>query len=132
MIPKVMIILGSASDKDIALKSIKILEKLQIPYSIIYSWKNGLLRPAASACLENGCFIHTGYCNLSVYRLWCAGHCLFAHLKRPGFRWEFSHGDRHFRRVFRRRVYGSSRRNAVLSDRAIMRKHCRGKEQSFY
>lgn len=34
MIPKVMIILGSASDKDIALKSIKILEKLQIPYSI--------------------------------------------------------------------------------------------------
>lgn len=34
MIPKVMIILGSASDKDIALKSIKILEKLEIPYSI--------------------------------------------------------------------------------------------------
>ncbi len=34
MVPKVMIILGSASDKDIALKSIKILEKLQIPYSI--------------------------------------------------------------------------------------------------
>lgn len=34
MNPKVMIILGSASDKDIALKSIKILEKLQIPYSI--------------------------------------------------------------------------------------------------
>lgn len=34
MIPKVMIILGSASDKDIVLKSIKILEKLQIPYSI--------------------------------------------------------------------------------------------------
>ena len=34
MIPKVMIILGSASDKEIALKSIKILEKLQIPYSL--------------------------------------------------------------------------------------------------
>lgn len=34
MVPKVMIILGSASDKDIALKSIKILEKLQIPYSL--------------------------------------------------------------------------------------------------
>ena len=34
MIPKVMIILGSASDKDVALKSIKILEKLQIPYSL--------------------------------------------------------------------------------------------------
>ena len=29
-----MIILGSASDKDVALKSIKILEKLQIPYSL--------------------------------------------------------------------------------------------------
>ena len=34
MIPKVMIILGSASDKEIAIKSIKILEKLQIPYSL--------------------------------------------------------------------------------------------------
>ena len=34
MVPKVMIILGSASDKDVALKSIKILEKLQIPYSL--------------------------------------------------------------------------------------------------
>ena len=34
MVPKVMIILGSASDKEIALKSIKILEKLQIPYSL--------------------------------------------------------------------------------------------------
>ena len=34
MIPKVMIILGSASDKDIAMKAIKILEKLQISYSI--------------------------------------------------------------------------------------------------
>lgn len=34
MVPKVMIILGSASDKDIAIKSIKILEKLQIPYSL--------------------------------------------------------------------------------------------------
>ena len=34
MVPKVMIILGSASDKDIAQKSIKILEKLQIPYSL--------------------------------------------------------------------------------------------------
>ena len=34
MIPKVMIILGSASDKEIALKAIKILEKLQISYSI--------------------------------------------------------------------------------------------------
>ena len=32
MIPKVMIILGSASDKEIAIKSIKILEKLQIPH----------------------------------------------------------------------------------------------------
>nr|WP_295608441.1 5-(carboxyamino)imidazole ribonucleotide mutase [uncultured Methanobrevibacter sp.] len=31
---KVMIILGSASDKEIAIKSIKILEKLQIPYSL--------------------------------------------------------------------------------------------------
>ena len=29
-----MIILGSASDKEIAIKSIKILEKLQIPYSL--------------------------------------------------------------------------------------------------
>ena len=34
MIPKVMIILGSASDKEIALKAIEILEKLQIPYSL--------------------------------------------------------------------------------------------------
>ena len=34
MNPKVMIILGSASDKEIAIKSIKILEKLQIPYSL--------------------------------------------------------------------------------------------------
>lgn len=34
MVPKVMIILGSASDKEIANKSIKILEKLQIPYSL--------------------------------------------------------------------------------------------------
>ena len=34
MVPKVMIILGSASDKEIAMKAIKILEKLQISYSI--------------------------------------------------------------------------------------------------
>ena len=34
MVPKVMIILGSASDKEIAIKAIKILEKLQIPYSL--------------------------------------------------------------------------------------------------
>ena len=33
MIPKVMIILGSVSDKEIAMKAIKILEKLQITYS---------------------------------------------------------------------------------------------------
>ena len=34
MVPKIMIIIGSASDKEIALKSIRILEKLQIPYSL--------------------------------------------------------------------------------------------------
>jgi 5-(carboxyamino)imidazole ribonucleotide mutase len=34
MTPKVMIILGSASDIEIAKKSIKILEKLEIPYSL--------------------------------------------------------------------------------------------------
>lgn len=34
MIPKVMIILGSGSDIDIAKKSINILEKLEIPYSL--------------------------------------------------------------------------------------------------
>ena len=34
MVPKVMIILGSGSDIDIAKKSIDILEKLEIPYSL--------------------------------------------------------------------------------------------------
>ena len=34
MVPKVMIILGSASDRKIAEKATKILEKLQIPYSL--------------------------------------------------------------------------------------------------
>lgn len=34
MVPKVMIILGSGSDIDIAKKSIKILEELEIPYSL--------------------------------------------------------------------------------------------------
>ena len=34
MVPKVMIILGSASDRKIAEKAAKILEKLQIPYSL--------------------------------------------------------------------------------------------------
>jgi len=68
--PKVMIILGSASDKDIAMKAVKILEKLQINYSVTVASAHRThdkLREIVRYGTKNGIEVFIGIAGLAAH-----------------------------------------------------------------
>ena len=70
MIPKIMIILGSASDMDIAEKSMNILEKLEIPYSLKIASAHrtpNLVREIVSKGSDAGVEVFIGIAGLAAH-----------------------------------------------------------------
>ena len=70
MVPKVMIILGSGSDIDIAKKSINILEKLEIPYSLKVASAHrthSLVKTLVKEATEAGVEVFIGIAGLAAH-----------------------------------------------------------------